>query len=388
MILGALVLFAAAWQLASPGGYLDRAAGPLAESVTQNPTAFLDVFRGLVRGDALIGAGLALVLALVLRRGVAEPARGLGFLALVSAFSWGLPLFVSAPARDLVRAPALSHRMQGPGRLYVSPALPRFDMGTAGAEGADALARSSRVARVLVEELVPATGASFGLRYLFENDPDGSYGYFNRIASEAADASTPVERDRLLALYGVRWALAIDPDEHPLFRPATGFEVAGRRLVLFENPQPVSELRWAGRARPRPASRRSRSCAPALRSPPDIAVPGRRNADPRRARAGGREREHVGADHADAEVDATGAGYVIFSRTFFPSWRARLDGKSAPVVVANARDLAVAVPPGKHRVEFEYDRSPFRRGVALQAGAVLLAAILAAAIRAPRTVRV
>jgi hypothetical protein len=48
------------------------------------------------------------------------------------------------------------------------------------------------------------------------------------------------------------------------------------------------------------------------------------------------------------------------------------------VLVANARDLAVAVPAGDHHVEFEYDRTPFLRGVILQATAFLL--ILAASL--------
>jgi len=60
---------------------------------------------------------------------------------------------------------------------------------------------------------------------------------------------------------------------------------------------------------------------------------------------------------------------------------ARLDGLPAPVVVANARDLAVAVPAGRHRVEFEYDPAPFRRGVALEAAALLAAAAIAAGTR-------
>ena len=391
-IVGALALFAAAWGLAAPGGFLDRVAGPMAQSITENPRAFLDVFRGLVRGDALIGAGLALMLALILRRGVPEPARGLGFLALISAFAWGLPLFVSSPTRDLARAPALSHRVQGPGRLYVSPGLPRFDMGTARGEGAEGLQRSSRVARILVEELVPATGASFGLRYLFENDPDGSYGYFNRLASEAADASTPAERDRLLALYGVRWALATGPDEHPLFHPATGFEVAGQRLVLFENPRPVAELRWAGRAWTRSALSDTIALVRSEKFDPqgDVAMPGPAQRGPG---AGSRLRRPERRDRRRRprrrrRWKRRAPGHVIFSRTYFPAWRARVDGQTAPVVVANARDLAVAVPAGRHRVEFEYDRSPFRRGVALQAGALLVAAILAAASgRAHRTAR-
>ena len=385
----ALAFFAAAWQLASPGGFLDRSAGPMAQSVSSNPQAFLDVFRGLVRGDALIGAGLTLVLALIVRKGLRESARGIGFLALASAFSWGLPLFVSSPARDLVRAPALLHRVQGPGRLYVSPTLPRFDMSASRDDAAAGLLRSSRVARILVEELVPATGASFGLRYLFENDPDGSYGYFNRLASEAAQASTPVERDRLLTLYGVRWALAMGQEEHPLFRLATGLEVAGQRLVLFENPRPVPEVRWAGRTWTRTALSDTITLLRSERFDPqgDIAVPGRRNDDPAQDPVAATVSvEAVGADRARATVEAPGAGHLIFSRTFFPAWKARIDGQSAPVLVANARDLAVAVAAGRHRVEFEYDRSPFRLGVALQAAALLLAAAAVATASRGRAV--
>ncbi len=111
-----------------------------------------------------------------------------------------------------------------------------------------ALPRSGKTARIILEQLVAGTASEFGARYLFENDPDGSYGFFNRVATEAADASTPVERDRLIRLYGGRWALAEEGEEHPLFRPITGMSVAGRRLVLYENPSPLAELRWAGRA--------------------------------------------------------------------------------------------------------------------------------------------
>jgi hypothetical protein len=57
-----------------------------------------------------------------------------------------------------------------------------------------------------------------------------------------------------------------------------------------------------------------------------------------------------------------------------------VDGRDAPVLVANARDLAVAVPAGEHRVEIRWDERPFVRGVILQ-GAALLFLVLAAASR-------
>ena len=383
----ALAVFAASWVLAAPGGALDRWAGPLAERASDDPAAFLSVFRGLVRGDALLGALATLCVAVILRPGARprDPSGALGLLALVSSFTWGLPLFVSAPAKDLARPPAIVRRLQGPGRFYVSPRLPRFDAAAlkAGAEGE--LPRTNRVARILVEQFVPLTGAPFGARYIFENDPDGSYGYFNRLAGEAATASTPAERDRLLVLYGARWTLAEDGEEHPLFRALTGLEVAGKRLVLSETAEPVPELRWAGRAWRRPALSATLDLVRSDRFDPrgDVALPGRSAADPTAPPVPARVQvESAEADRAAATVEAEGDGHLIFSRTFFPSWHARLDGRPAPVVVANARDLAVAVPRGKHRIEFEWDGGPFRRGVTLEAAALLGAAVLAAATRA------
>jgi uncharacterized membrane protein YfhO len=58
------------------------------------------------------------------------------------------------------------------------------------------------------------------------------------------------------------------------------------------------------------------------------------------------------------------------------------------VLVANARDLAVAVPAGNHHVEFEYDRASFHRGVILQAASFLLIlSVLASRWRRSRLVR-
>jgi hypothetical protein len=246
------------------------------------------------------------------------------------------------------------------------------------------LPRSAKTARVILEELVPSTASEFGVRYLFDNDPDGSYGFFNRVASEAADASTPEERDRLLRLYGGRWALAEEDEEHPLFRVVTGMSVAGRRLILYEHGDPIPELRWAGRA----WSRASLSGALDLvrterfRPETDVVFRGERDADPTAPPSeAAMEVERIGADAAAATVEAAAPGYVIFSRTFFPAWQARVDGDRARVLVANARELAVPVSAGRHRIEIAYDRGPFRRGVALQAAAFLAAVGVALATR-------
>ena len=413
-----LILLAVSWILAAPGGVLDRRAGPLAAQISDSPGAFLSAFRSAVRGDVLVGALAILIAVLAISRGGREPGYILGLATLFSALVFGLPLFVNASEKDLARPPALAGRVTASseraagtadaasteraagtadaasheraagtadtGRLYVSTQLPRFEMSALPVETPGSLPRSSKTARVILEELVAATASEFGARYLFENDPDGSYGFYNRLANEVVDASNPEERDRLLRLYGARWALAEDDEWHPLFHPVTGFAVAGRRLILYEHPSPLPELRWAGRAWRRSALSATLELVRSDRFEPetDVAFPGPPSdpAEPSSSAAKAKlEIENIRADHAAAVVEAAAPGYLIFSRTFFPVWRARLDGERARVTVANARDLAVAVPAGRHRVEIAYDRGPFRRGVAFQAAAFLVALAVAMA---------
>ena len=370
VLAAALGLFAAAWVLSAPGSALDRLVAPLSARASEDPAAVLPILRSLVRGDALIGVLATLAIALVLRWPGArprDPAWAIAGLALVSSFPWGLPLFVSAPASPLLSPPALSRRLEGPGRIYVSRRLPQFDLSVLRGASGDEPLRMGRVARILVEQLVPLTGAPYGARYLFETDPDGSYGYYNRIASEAADASSPVGRDRLLVLYGARWALAEDGEEHPLFRPVTGLEVAGRRLVLFEAPEIVPELRWAGRTWHRPGLSASLELLRSERFDPrtDLALAGPA------IRGSGRRLAAEGRVAIESVRGRPRRGDRRGRRRRPPRLLADvlhgLEGlrgrRPAPVLVANSRDLAVAVPPGRHRVEFAWDARavPLRR---------------------------
>ena len=138
----------------------------------------------------------------------------------------------------------------------------------------------------------------------------------------------------------------------------------------------MPELRWAGRVHRRSSLSGTLELVRSEAFDPfgDVALPGRRNENPSgAASAGSIAVESAAADRAALTVDAAGPGHVIFSRTYLPVWKARVDGAAALVGVANARDLAVAIPAGRHRVEIAYDRAPFRLGVALQAAAVLIA---------------
>ncbi len=370
------LLYACAFFAAGKGGPLDQAVRPFLSNLKASSDALLASIRATFRGDALLGLAAAAAVAAAIGIGRRKASEGylLGLAAVLLSLPWGLPLFVSADEKDLERSPAILSSLAGPGRLYVSHAIPEFNVLASGTAHPRLPARVSQFARVQIEELVPDTGSPFGVEYLFDSDPDGSYGFYNRLADEVLAASTPGQAERLLRAFGASWILEDEDQRLPGAQPVTGIAIAGRRLVLSRIPGPVAPLRWAGRE----FRRTSLSAAlelvrsEAFSPDSDIVLPGRANREPA---AGGStatfSAPRVESDRAQAQIEAAGPGYAVFSRTYFPSWKARVDGRAAPVLVANGRDLAVAVPAGRHRVEFEYDPAPFQLGVGLQATALL-----------------
>ena len=82
-------------------------------------------------------------------------------------------------------------------------------------------------------------------------------------------------------------------------------------------------------------------------------------------------------DLAPAEVDAAADGLLVLGDAYYPSWQARVDGTPSEVYVAAGALRAVAVPAGRHSVEFQYASAALPLGAAVT-GLTLLA--LAAAI--------
>jgi hypothetical protein len=71
------------------------------------------------------------------------------------------------------------------------------------------------------------------------------------------------------------------------------------------------------------------------------------------------------------EIEATAGpsgGYLVLADTFFPGWRAQVDGVETPIYRANYTMRAVAIGPGPHRVTFTYWPKPFWVGLVLSLG--------------------
>jgi hypothetical protein len=75
-------------------------------------------------------------------------------------------------------------------------------------------------------------------------------------------------------------------------------------------------------------------------------------------------------------------GWLVFTQSFYPGWRARVGGRERPVVQANHAFTAVPLEPGENLVELRYDPDSFRVGVWISAAAVATGAlVLALALR-------
>ena len=84
--------------------------------------------------------------------------------------------------------------------------------------------------------------------------------------------------------------------------------------------------------------------------------------------------ERFTAGTLEAHVNASEAIIVVVAQSFYPAWKARLDGVAVPLLRANVAFQAVAVPPGRHRLQLRYSDDWLCYGFIVSCTAVLIGA--------------
>ena len=74
---------------------------------------------------------------------------------------------------------------------------------------------------------------------------------------------------------------------------------------------------------------------------------------------------HYSPHQIDIQVRLTESGYLVLSDTYFPGWKAVVNGQEAALYQANYILRAVPLDPGQHQVSFVYDPFSFRLGLSL-----------------------
>jgi hypothetical protein len=105
-------------------------------------------------------------------------------------------------------------------------------------------------------------------------------------------------------------------------------------------------------------------------------APARRDR-PRRLAAGPASVVTDRDDRVDVRVRAGRPGYLILDDSFYPGWKAAVDGRAARILPANVDFRAVAVPAGTHVVSFRYRPASAAAGAAISACTALVMVVAA-----------
>ncbi len=77
------------------------------------------------------------------------------------------------------------------------------------------------------------------------------------------------------------------------------------------------------------------------------------------------------------EANLSQEGFLVLSDSWYPGWKAFVDGVETEVLKANYIMRAVKLVPGRHQIEFLYDNPPsFKLGIIISLSTLLLIFIL------------
>lgn len=90
---------------------------------------------------------------------------------------------------------------------------------------------------------------------------------------------------------------------------------------------------------------------------------------------------HYSPDEIKINTNSTGNNLLFLSDSYYPGWQAYVDGKSIPIYRADFSFRAVAVPKGRHLVEFIYQPLSFTIGVFAAVASLVIILVLGVAIK-------
>lgn len=218
---------------------------------------------------------------------------------------------------------------------------------------------------------LPNTTVLDGLASANNFDPlvSGRYSAF----LEALESATPARRGQLLDLMDVGWEAIADPGD-----PAG---------VRYAQRADARRVRWVASARPVSSPEQALSLLLEARHDPwtTVLLEGGEatEAGPPGGSGDVRLVAQDEAGRAELRVSATAAGWVVLHESWYPGWRAELDGRPVPIYPADGVFRAVQVPAGEHRLVFRYAPRTFVAGglISLVAWAGVLARPAVARIR-------
>jgi len=318
----------------------------------------LAVRRGLLRSGPAVALVVALLAADLVRAGSGiNPQVDASFFEL-------LPELAALPLRDPEGGRVFSYGLDH------SPAFRRL----LGKGGSNLTLGAFFVSR---QELAPYTNMLDRLE-----SPEGTdlTAFAPRARELAGELYDPGRVDELLPWLrnaAVSRVLSVDPLRHPDLTPlaAVSMGLPGLAVHAYRLEQPWPRSYLACRLLNEPELERAlqRPYAPGFDGRRDVALAGDATAGCRRGETWDRGRL---PGQERYETNADGEGYLVVRASYARGWKARVDGKTAPVLRANGKHLAVAIPAGRHDVELRYEPPGLLAGIVLCGSSIVLSLAL------------
>ena len=322
-----------------------------------SPDAVLAPVLARLPIQAAASAAFLLLLAALVGR---APLMGFGRAAVVLAVSAELLtgaryLLPRLPASALDRpSPLALHAAALPGRLF-ERAGKDLDPIRRGAFGRAV----SSVALAQWSQAWALSGAPFGLRYAYDRDPDGSYSFLTRVATDLVDGRPWPVRLKWLRATGVGSVIASDvPPELPGLAPVLVEGRAGIPATLYRLTEPLPGVRRASRVVGSTSVNEAADRFEAAGFDPafDAVVAGTPPAGTGESSPDALASARAVVDGPDSVIALTSGsrpGLLVVDRTYTPRVRASVDGAGARVYAAYVHLIGVPVPAGTSTVWLE-----------------------------------
>ena len=80
----------------------------------------------------------------------------------------------------------------------------------------------------------------------------------------------------------------------------------------------------------------------------------------------------MGINEVTLRSEVSAPSILLLSQTYYPGWKALVDGQEAPVFDVDLLLTGVALPAGSHEVQFVFDPRSFRAGALLSLASVVM----------------
>jgi hypothetical protein len=339
-------------------------------------TTVASIFFNLERQIGITGA--LLVLYFCTAKGVLRASLHHGFLILIVLFDLSgvhKPLlFPLNPAAVTNTNRILASANSENGRLFYYPGGKNLHPSSLTVTGWPPFAKAVALS---YENLLPNAGALYGFRYFQEIDALTRQGYNDFL--DFANLVSPENRIRLFRALNIRYIVAFQPLVIPGMRLLHRFPEHFSWLYEIDRPLPRAYIVSHMIYETQPAKTLRLLSSDEFDPSQQIILKEQVALETGQTSRG--EANIVRDSNNGVVIDAllTGPGFLVLTDSHYPGWKVYVDGSERKLFRANYFFRAVALPAGKHRVDFIYDPVSFKIGAAvstLSAGLFMMISII------------